>query len=88
MRVSALHAKALTTFKKEVVKVPVAAQVKQTLADLKGVQSTLETFATHEENEESKRLLQRNAQRLHEVMVDFEKRLATLEFAEPQYKGF
>ncbi len=66
----------------------VASEVKQTLASLKGVASTLETFALHEENEESNELLTRNTQRVKEVIDYFEKRLATMEFEEPEYKGF
>lgn len=63
-------------------------QVKKTFASLKGLQSTIETFAIHEENKESQELLKGNAKRLDEVIGYFEDRLAILEYEEPQYKGF
>jgi len=66
----------------------IAAQVKQTLASLKGAQATLEDFSSIEENTEAKEILSRNAQRINQVIRDFEKRLGVLEFEEPQYKGF
>lgn len=66
----------------------VASRVKQTLAGLKGVQATLETFASFEENPETKAVLNRNTQRMNQVIRDMEKRIGVLEFEEPQYKGF
>ncbi|MDF9408797.1 MAG: hypothetical protein A4E52_00537 [Pelotomaculum sp. PtaB.Bin013] len=66
----------------------ISAQVKQTVASLKGVQATLETFALSEENQEAKAILSRNTQRINHVIRDMEKRLGVLEFEEPQYKGF
>lgn len=66
----------------------VAAQVKQTIASLKGAKVTLETFASYEGNQESKHLLAENARRVNNVIREMENRLGTLEFEEPQYKGF
>lgn len=66
----------------------VASQVKQTIANLKGVQVTLKTFASCEGNQGSKHLLEQNAQRISEVIGEMENRLGVLEFEEPQYKGF
>lgn len=66
----------------------IAAQVKQTLASLKGIEATLEDFSSIEENTEAKEILSRNAQRVNQVIKDFEYRLRVLEFEEPQYKGF
>ena len=66
----------------------IAAQVKQTLASLKGIEATLEDFSSIEENTEAKEILSRNAQMVNQVIKDFEKRLSVLEFEEPQYKGF
>lgn len=66
----------------------VAGKVKQTIASLKGVQTTLETFASVEADEESKHLLEQNAERVGGVITSMEDRLARLEFEEPQYKGF
>lgn len=66
----------------------VAAQVKQTLASLKGARATLETLASIEENREAKDVLHLNAQRIQYVIGDMEKRVGVLEYEEPQYKGF
>ncbi|MCL6610793.1 MAG: DUF1657 domain-containing protein [Peptococcaceae bacterium] len=66
----------------------VAAQVKQTLAGLKGAQAALEAFASIEENPEAKFVLSRNADRLKQVIGDLHRRVGVLEYEEPQYKGF
>lgn len=66
----------------------ISAQVKQTLASLKGIEATLHDFSIIEENAESKEVLHRNAQRINQVIGDFEKRISVLEFEELQYKGF
>lgn len=66
----------------------ISAQVKQTLASLKGLEATLANFSSIEENTEAKEILNRNIQRVNRVIGDFEKRLSILEFEEPQYKGF
>ncbi|GAB6181434.1 hypothetical protein JCM14036_27530 [Desulfotomaculum defluvii] len=65
----------------------VAAQVKQTIASLKGTQATLETFHSIESDGVNKQLLQTNSQRIQEVINRLEHRVKTLEFEEPQYKG-
>lgn len=66
----------------------VSAQVKQTLAGLKGAQAALESFATISETLEAKETIRRNSQKVADVIKDLEKRLGVLEFEEPQYKGF
>ncbi len=66
----------------------VSAQVKQTLASLKGTRTTLDAFATIEENPAVKDVFDRNSKRIGQVIERMEKRLAALEFEEPQYKGF
>ena len=66
----------------------ISAQIKQTLASLKGARATLETFAATGGNPELNALLHRNSQRVALVIGDMEKRLGVLEFEEPQYKGF
>lgn len=66
----------------------ISGEVKQTLASLKGVKATLESFATIEENPDAKDILSRNTQRINDVINDLEKRVRLLEFEEPQYKGF
>lgn len=63
-------------------------QVKQTIASLKGVQSTLKSFASVEKNNEAVEMLKCNALRIGSIISDMEKRVGELEFEEPQYKGF
>ncbi|WP_041274877.1 DUF1657 domain-containing protein [Desulforamulus reducens] len=65
----------------------VAAQVKQTIASLKGTKATLDTFQSIESNEDNKKLLDINACRVSEIIDRLENRVKTLEFEEPQYKG-
>lgn len=66
----------------------VAAQVKQTIASLRGAQATLEAMASIEKNNISRDILSRSGQRLGEIIPDLEKRVGRIEFEEPQYKGF
>ncbi|MDO7787782.1 DUF1657 domain-containing protein [Desulforamulus aquiferis] len=66
----------------------VAAQVKQTVASLKGARATLEAFYSYEPKVEIKESIQRNCSIINSVINDLEKRVKTLEFEEPQYKGF
>ncbi|MCL5057240.1 MAG: DUF1657 domain-containing protein [Actinobacteria bacterium] len=66
----------------------VSAQVKQTLASLKGARSTLETFAGIEQNNEAREAFSSSAREIGRVIGDLEKRVGFLEFEEPQYKGF
>ncbi|HBV97104.1 MAG: hypothetical protein JL50_21450 [Peptococcaceae bacterium BICA1-7] len=66
----------------------VSAQVKQTLASLKGVRATLETFAQIEQNNEAREAFSSGAREIGLVIGDLEKRVGLLEFQEPQYKGF
>nr|WP_041284803.1 DUF1657 domain-containing protein [Desulfoscipio gibsoniae] len=66
----------------------VSAQVKQTIASLKGTRATLESFADIEQNDQAEQILYKNITRLEGVIKDMENRLSVLEFEEPQYKGF
>ncbi|AEF93838.1 protein of unknown function DUF1657 [Desulfotomaculum nigrificans CO-1-SRB] len=66
----------------------VAAQVKQTIASLKGARSTLETFSSIEQNAKTKELLEKSHQKISHVIDNLEQRVKVLEFEEPQYKGF
>lgn len=63
-------------------------QVKQTIAGLRGARATLEQMASVERNREIKAILDRNTGRIDGVINNLEKRLAVMEFEEPQYKGF
>lgn len=65
----------------------VASQVKQTLASLKGSQGTLRLYALQAGNEETMSAYHEAVDALDAVIHDLEKRLQTLEYQEPQYKG-
>ena len=69
-------------------KLTVAAQIKQTVASLKGIQATLDTFSSFAEDEEAKTLLKNNSEKVYQVIDRLEQRVKVLEFEEPQYKGF
>lgn len=66
----------------------IGAQVKQTIASLKGLQSTLKSFAILESNHDASQVYQGNAEVVASVISEMEQRLQKLEFKEPQYKGF
>lgn len=65
----------------------VASNVKQTLASLKGIESTLKIYSIQSRNEEEKAVYKEELQSIESVISDIEDRLKTLEFEEPQYKG-
>lgn len=65
----------------------VASQVKQTLAGLKGAQSTLRIYSTQSQDEETKSVYTQALEVTCGIINDLEDRIQTLEFQEPQYKG-
>ena len=65
----------------------VASQVKQTIASLKGTKATLETFSNITQEKANQELLAKNTDKLSGIIDNLEKRVKTLEFEEPQYKG-
>jgi hypothetical protein len=66
----------------------VAAQVKQTLASLKGAQANLESFALSTQNKQAKQLFTQAAQQTQTIVNNLQQRVTELENEEPQYKGF
>lgn len=66
----------------------VSSQVKQTVAGLKGVKSTLEVYSFQSSDDEAKAKFAESLEVIDGVLKDLEKRVQTLEFQEPQYKGF
>lgn len=66
----------------------VSAQVKQTLASLKGVQGTLRIYAAQSKDEETKKVFGWAADTAEQINKDLEDRIKVLEFEEPQYKGY
>ena len=65
----------------------VASQVKQTLASLKGARGTLRVYSTQTRDEEARSMFTEALEVTSSVIEDLEKRMQTLEFEEPQYKG-
>ncbi|MBS4539345.1 DUF1657 domain-containing protein [Clostridium sp. D2Q-11] len=65
----------------------VASQVKQTIATLKGIESTLELYSLQSYNEDEKSVYNNSLDTTKKVIYDLEKRLKQLEYEEPQYKG-
>ncbi|MBP3888412.1 MAG: DUF1657 domain-containing protein [Cellulosilyticum sp.] len=65
----------------------VISKVKQTLATLKGAESTLKMYSLQERNEEAKAIYAEASKEILEIKTDLEKRIGVMEFEEPQYKG-
>ncbi len=65
----------------------VASQVKKTLATLKGNQGTLRLYALQTKNEETKLVYYEALDSTQKIINDLEKRVQSLEYQEPQYKG-
>ena len=66
----------------------VIAKVKQTLASLKGVQGTLDIYATQTEDKETREKFKEAVHISEDIIQDLQKRIQKLEFEEPQYKGY
>ncbi|MEQ8153907.1 MAG: DUF1657 domain-containing protein [Clostridiaceae bacterium] len=65
----------------------VASKVKQTLASLKGIESTLRIYSVQSRNKEEIKVCKEGLDTTEAVIKDIEDRLKTIEFQEPQYKG-
>lgn len=66
----------------------VSSKVKQTLASLKGTQSTLRIYSLQTQDKNAKATYKESLEITDKVIKDLERRLKTLEFEEPQYKGY
>jgi hypothetical protein len=62
-------------------------KVKQTLATLKGADVTLKMYSMQERSKEAVIAYTEASQEINEIKIDLEKRIGTMEFQEPQYKG-
>ncbi len=62
-------------------------KVKQTLATLKGVESTIKMYSIQERDKEAKDVYNEACKEINNIKKDLEKRIGTMEFEEPQYKG-
>lgn len=63
-------------------------KVKQTLASLKGAQSTLRIYSLQAQNKNEKSTYKEALEVTNKIINDLEERIKTLEFEEPQYKGY
>lgn len=61
-------------------------QVKQTLADLKGAQASLESFSLGTDNQSAKQLYKDAATQTQSIIDSLGPRLQEIEQEEPQYK--
>lgn len=65
----------------------IGAQVKQTVAALKGSRATMRLYAGHSRHEEARSAYRQALDIVDTVLTDLEKRLQEIEQEEPQYKG-
>lgn len=65
----------------------VGSKLKQTLTNLKGVESTLRLYSLQSATEEERMVYAKALKTSESVIKDLEYRLKTLELEEPQYKG-
>lgn len=66
----------------------IAAQVKQCLASVKGIEAVFAELAAKSEDIESKRVLEESSYTAKMISEDLQKRVGELEREEFQYKGF
>lgn len=66
----------------------VASQLKQTLATLKGAESTLLIYSLQSREEDEKEVYKEALEVTGMVVNDLEDRIKVLEYEEPQYKGY
>lgn len=62
-------------------------KVKQTLATLKGAETTLKMYSLQERDKESEAIYNQASEEIGKIKRDLEKRIGIMEFEEPQYKG-
>ncbi|AJA47306.1 hypothetical protein CPAST_c12060 [Clostridium pasteurianum DSM 525 = ATCC 6013] len=65
----------------------VGSKVKQTLAGLKGIESTLRIYSVQSKNKEEIKVYKEALKTTESVIKSIENRIKRLEFEEPQYKG-
>lgn len=66
----------------------VGSKVKQTLANLQGIESTLKIYSVQSRNEDERKVFKEAVKVTGQVVNDMEERIKALEYQEPQYKGF
>jgi len=65
----------------------VITKVKQTLATLKGSEATLRLYSLQERDEKARDIYTEAFEEINKIKIDLEKRVGSIEFQEPQYKG-
>ena len=65
----------------------VGSKIKQTLSTLKGSEATLRLYSLQERNKEAKIVYTQALEEINNIKIDLEKRVGSIEFEEPQYKG-
>lgn len=65
----------------------VISKVKQTLSTLKGSEATLRLYSLQERDKEARDIYTEAFKEINKIKIDLEKRVGTIEFQEPQYKG-
>lgn len=66
----------------------ISSKVKQTLASLKGAQGTLRVYSLQTQDADVKATYKEALETTSKIINDLEERIKTLEFEEPQYKGY
>jgi hypothetical protein len=65
----------------------VGSKVKQTIAVLKGSEATLRLYSLQERDKEARTIYNDAFEEISKININLEKRLGSIEFEEPQYKG-
>ena len=65
----------------------VSSKVKQTLSTIKGSEATLRMYTLQERDKKAKSIYAEAFEEISKIRIDLEKRVGTIEFEEPQYKG-
>lgn len=65
----------------------VSSKVKQTLATLNGSEATLRVYSLQERDKEARAVYSEAFEAISKIKIDLEKRVGSIEFEEPQYKG-
>jgi hypothetical protein len=65
----------------------VSSKVKQTLASLKGSEATLRLYSLQERDKKARAIYSEAFEEISKIKTSLEKRVGSIEFQEPQYKG-
>lgn len=65
----------------------VGSKVKQTVAALKGSEATLRLYSLQERDKEARAIYTEAFEKISKIKISLEKRVSSIEFEEPQYKG-